>query len=561
MFFGDNQARLMEKQQPMKMAAAEAIYNTQNGASFSPAHHRQPLRATRSSRSVCPTCSRSWPTTRWDGPVQGINQIQAKEAAKYGPGNYKPILWVTYWTFRIMVGCGILMFLMLAVGLWLMRRRRLERSVWFLRTAVFAIVLPFVANTTGWIFTEMGRQPWVVFGLLKTSKAVSHVGTGYVVATLVGFTAIYSLLAAIDFGLMAQVRPAGSDDGRRGRRARRRRSPRVRRTGRPACRPSSTEPEENPCIPCSPAALRPTPDSRSSGSSSSASLWSGYFVLEGFDFGVGMLLPVLGRDDLDRRVLINTIGPVWDGNEVWLLMAGGATFAAFPNWYATLFSGFYLPLFLILAALIFRGVAFEFRAKRAFPGLAGGLGPRHLLGKPHPGAAVGRGLRQHPAGRAHRAARVLPRARSSTFSIPTRCSAASRRCSCSPCTGRSSPRSRPPTTSTTGPRGRPSSSPRRPPPPCSAFLAWTYVNAHHAHDTGLVPPFVPILAIAAVAVVGWLLREKLEGWAFVATAVGLVGLVATIFLNLYPRVMVSSISPAYQPHHRQRLLGARTPSR
>ena len=98
-----------------------------------------------------------------------------------------------------------------------------------------------------------------------------------------------------------------------------------------------------------------------------AVLWSGYFVLEGFDFGVGILLPVIGRTELDRRVMINTIGPVWDGNEVWLLVAGGATFAAFPDWYATLFSGFYLPLFLILAALIFRGVAFEFRAKRVMP--------------------------------------------------------------------------------------------------------------------------------------------------------------------------------------------------
>ena len=92
-------------------------------------------------------------------------------------------------------------------------------------------------------------------------------------------------------------------------------------------------------------------------------LWTGYLVLEGFDFGVGMLLPVLGRDDTERRVLINTIGPVWDGNEVWLLVAGGATFAAFPEWYATLFSGFYLALLLILVALILRGVAFEYRGK------------------------------------------------------------------------------------------------------------------------------------------------------------------------------------------------------
>jgi len=95
-----------------------------------------------------------------------------------------------------------------------------------------------------------------------------------------------------------------------------------------------------------------------------AVLWIGYFALEGFDFGVGMLLPVLGRSDTERRVLINTIGPVWDGNEVWLLVAGGATFAAFPEWYATLFSGFFLPLLLILVALIVRGLAFEYRAKR-----------------------------------------------------------------------------------------------------------------------------------------------------------------------------------------------------
>lgn len=95
-----------------------------------------------------------------------------------------------------------------------------------------------------------------------------------------------------------------------------------------------------------------------------AVLWIGYFTLEGFDFGVGMLLPVLARDDTERRVMINTIGPVWDGNEVWLLVAGGATFAAFPEWYATLFSGFYLPLLLILIALIVRGLAFEYRAKR-----------------------------------------------------------------------------------------------------------------------------------------------------------------------------------------------------
>jgi cytochrome d ubiquinol oxidase subunit II len=94
-----------------------------------------------------------------------------------------------------------------------------------------------------------------------------------------------------------------------------------------------------------------------------AVLWIGYFVLEGFDFGVGMLLPTVSKNEADRRAVLTTLGPVWDGNEVWLLVAGGATFAAFPEWYATLFSGFYLPLFLILVALIIRGVAFEYRSK------------------------------------------------------------------------------------------------------------------------------------------------------------------------------------------------------
>ncbi|MFD4697596.1 cytochrome d ubiquinol oxidase subunit II [Streptomyces niveus] len=95
-----------------------------------------------------------------------------------------------------------------------------------------------------------------------------------------------------------------------------------------------------------------------------AVLWTGYFFLEGFDFGIGVLTKLLARNRKERRVLINTIGPVWDGNEVWLLSAGGATFAAFPEWYATLFSGFYLPLLVILVCLIVRGVAFEYRAKR-----------------------------------------------------------------------------------------------------------------------------------------------------------------------------------------------------
>ncbi len=98
-----------------------------------------------------------------------------------------------------------------------------------------------------------------------------------------------------------------------------------------------------------------------------AVLWVGFFFLEGFDFGVGMLLPILGKNEKKRRVMVNTIGPVWDGNEVWLITAGGAMFAAFPGWYSTLFSALYLPLLLVLVGLILRGVAFEYRAKGETP--------------------------------------------------------------------------------------------------------------------------------------------------------------------------------------------------
>ncbi len=96
-----------------------------------------------------------------------------------------------------------------------------------------------------------------------------------------------------------------------------------------------------------------------------AVLWTGFFVLEGFDFGVGMLHGAVGKDEAGRRAAINTIGPLWDGNEVWLIVAGAAMFAAFPGWYATMFSGFYLALVLLLAALMVRGVSFEYRGKRA----------------------------------------------------------------------------------------------------------------------------------------------------------------------------------------------------
>ena len=130
-----------------------------------------------------------------------------------------------------------------------------------------------------------------------------------------------------------------------------------------------------------------------------AFFWTGFFVLEGFDFGVGALHKVVGRTDLERRVAINTIGPVWDGNEVWLVVAGASMFAAFPNWYASWFSALYLALWLLLAALIIRGVSFEFRGKfdRARLAVDLELDADHRFGA---GAAAVRDRPRRPAGRA-----------------------------------------------------------------------------------------------------------------------------------------------------------------
>ncbi len=204
MFLGDNQAKQMEAQQPMKMAAAEALYSTERGASFSILTignlSDNPIFQIR-----VPHVLSVLATNSWNGEVKGIDQLQAKDVATYGPGSYVPMVWLAYWTFRVMVGLGIAIFLLGGVGLWLMRTRRLERSNRYLRWATWLLVTPFLANTVGWVFTEIGRQPWVVYGLLTTAKAVSKVSAGYVATSLIGFTAIYSFLAVVEIGLMVRL--------------------------------------------------------------------------------------------------------------------------------------------------------------------------------------------------------------------------------------------------------------------------------------------------------------------------------------------------------------------
>lgn len=197
---GHFQGMLLEKQQPMKMAAAEAQFETEKPAAFSlfatgdlehnPGHTNVDLRI--------PYALSFLATGTFTGEVKGINQIQAEEEAKFGPGEYAPVVAVTYWSFRAMVGAGSLMILFTLIGVVLARRRKLEKTTLFLKLALPAVLLPPIANLSGWVFTEMGRQPWVVYGLLRTDDANSPlVGAASLWITLVGYTLLYGVLAGV----------------------------------------------------------------------------------------------------------------------------------------------------------------------------------------------------------------------------------------------------------------------------------------------------------------------------------------------------------------------------
>ncbi|WP_084966038.1 cytochrome d ubiquinol oxidase subunit II [Thermoactinospora rubra] len=262
-----------------------------------------------------------------------------------------------------------------------------------------------------------------------------------------------------------------------------------------------------------------------------AVLWTGYFVLEGFDFGVGMLMPVLGRTAADRKTMVATIGPVWDGNEVWVLVAGGATFAAFPEWYATLFSGFYLPLFLILLALIVRGIALEYRNKtasakgwdRAF--FWGSLGPAVLWG-----VALANVVREVPLDANHEYTGTLFTllnpyallggvATAALFALHGATFLALRT------TGELRERA----TRVTWLLG-----------PATAVVAGVFLVL--TVDNPLTWIAVAVAAAGLLATILATLRGR-DGWAFTGTAVAVVALVVTLFGNLWPDVM-PAVDPA-----------------
>ncbi|MDE3206812.1 MAG: cytochrome ubiquinol oxidase subunit I [Acidobacteriota bacterium] len=201
---GDIQGRLMESQQPMKMAAAEALYNTKDGASFSLLTIGD-LSGKPGFQIRVPHVLSMIADLSWNGQVKGINQLQASEMATYGPGSYVPVIWLTYWSFRAMIGAGVLLMGLTAWGLWLLRKGRLGESVWYRRAALAGIALPLISNSTGWIFTEVGRQPWIVYGLMTTAKGVSAVTTADVALTTVVFILLYTVLGIIAGLLMARA--------------------------------------------------------------------------------------------------------------------------------------------------------------------------------------------------------------------------------------------------------------------------------------------------------------------------------------------------------------------
>jgi cytochrome d ubiquinol oxidase subunit II len=268
--------------------------------------------------------------------------------------------------------------------------------------------------------------------------------------------------------------------------------------------------------------------------------WIGFFVLEGFDFGVGMLHSFVGRTDTERRVVINTIGPVWDGNEVWLIVAGAVIFAAFPGWYATMFSTLYLALVVLLLALIVRGVAFEYQRKFDDPrwraswrwGMTIGSALIPLL----VGVALGDLLHGLPIDGQHQFTGsfwdlltpfglwtgvtlvVLSLLMGATYLALKTTGDLHARC-------------------------------RRAAVVVGViaiavtfgFMTWVHVGL----STGFVPKPIEALTMMAVIAAAWLAWAGAEGWAFTAAAVGIGGTVASLFWELYPRVMVSSTNASY----------------
>lgn len=273
-----------------------------------------------------------------------------------------------------------------------------------------------------------------------------------------------------------------------------------------------------------------------------AVLFTGFFILEGFDFGVGILLPFMGRDDRERRAVINTIGPFWDGNEVWLITAGGAMFAAFPNWYATLFSGFYPALLLMLVALIFRGVAFEYRSKHDSPAWRSFWDWSIFFGSAVPallwGVAMANFIRGVPIDASmnytggffnllNPYALVCGLASLTLFTLHGAVFLSLK--------------------TTDDLRTRALDLAKKIWAPATLFLMifaiYTFTETDLFARLGVNPGAIPIFGVLALFSVIILLGRGASGWAFFMTAIAIAFSTITIFMGLFPRVLVSSTNP------------------
>lgn len=273
-------------------------------------------------------------------------------------------------------------------------------------------------------------------------------------------------------------------------------------------------------------------------------LFIGFFFLEGFDYGVGILLPFIGKEDRERRAIINSIGTFWDGNEVWMLTAGGAMFAAFPNWYATLFSGFYLALVVMLLALIARGVAFEYRSKKDDPAwrnrwdwviFVGSFVPALLWG-----VAISNIIRGVPID-------ANMNYTGNFFTLLNPYSLVGGIASVLLFTLHGSIFLSLKLTDNLLDRARNVAGKLWLPATVLlfAYVIFGYFDTDMFSKLGVNPGVIPILAGVAILSVGYLLKIKKEGWAFVMTGITIAFSTVTVFMGLFPRVMVSSTNNDY----------------
>ena len=210
---GHEQAQHTAKVQPMKLAAMEALWETESPAGFSLFSAIDQTNRTSSRELKLPTLLSVLANNNATGTVKGINDLQREAEAKYGPGNYIPDVTAVYWSFRAMVGLGLLFIALSLIGLWHWWRDSLERARGYLSVLVWAMFLPFLANATGWLVTELGRQPWLVQGLQRIPEGISpNVAGSSVLLTMVGFSLLYAVLAGMTFYLMRRYAIAGADE-------------------------------------------------------------------------------------------------------------------------------------------------------------------------------------------------------------------------------------------------------------------------------------------------------------------------------------------------------------